>query len=1167
MSHAKILIVEDESVVAMELEERLLRLDYEVIGVVASANAVFEKIQVKRPDLVLMDIQIRGAKDGIETAREIRAQFNIPIIYLTAHADESTLQRAKSTEPYGYLVKPFRELELRATIETALHKRDTEQKLQESEVRFRALAETSPDVIYLIDLDGFKASYLNRPDLFGYTLEELQAHGSITYAIHPDDREAVLAHWQELMQGNINKPIEYRIKCKDGHWEWVLSRERFLTDSPGSPLGQLWVTLSVITERKQAEEQLRLSESRYRAMVEDQTELVCRMSPEGVMKYVNQSYLHFFGKTREEVIGTSIDGRDSEGQSAMMKTSFALLGSDHPIISFEEYLPLPDGAKRWVQWVNRAICDENGKLIEIQAVGRDITERKRAENALFRSERDLSEAQSIAQMGSWELELATNDFQWSGELGNIFSIPPDDAYVYNAVLDRIHPDDRDHTIQVTQQAIAMGNPYEVEYRILTSEGEVKHILTRGRVIFDGQGKPAKVRGTSQDITKRKNAEMALRESWTRFEGVVNNAFDAIVSIDKSQKIVLFNSGAERIFDWNAHDIIGKPLDLLLPSEVIASHQGHVNHYSSLRKDTARLMNAKREVHARRRDGTLFPVEVTISKIEIQGGQIHTAVLRDITERKQAEAALIAKNRELEALFDISTHLRSARTVDEMLPSVIQDIQRNLGTEANAILLLSENGTHFICAIGTGAFVGNQRHHVDLNQGTYRHVIERQLPYIAERLTNELEPLSMGNFGPAILVPLHSESGVIGMLVAARENDSDVGAFSRSEIKLLMAIGEMFGNALRRAQLHDDALRRLKQMQALLNIDIAIASTLDAHQILHVLLIETLAQLEVDAADVLLLDCNTETLKYRAGRGFKTTLIEDASFHLDSDEYAGIVARECRTLVVQDLSQDVNFTRATLVHQEGFKSYICAPLITKGDLIGVLEVFRRTPISASKEWMSYLTSLATRAAISIENTNLFANLQNKNLELSQAYEATIEGWSRALELREQETERHTSRVMDMTIQLAKAMNVPEDEIIHIRRGALLHDIGKMGIPDSVLLKPAKLTDEEWKIMRMHPQHAYEMIRPIEYLTPAIDIPYCHHERWDGKGYPRGLKGEQIPLSARLFAVCDVWDAITNDRPYRKAWSKEQALQYIRSQAGIHFDPKVVEYFQELAGVKQ
>ena len=195
-----------------------------------------------------------------------------------------------------------------------------------------------------------------------------------------------------------------------------------------------------------------------------------------------------------------------------------------------------------------------------------------------------------------------------------------------------------------------------------------------------------------------------------------------------------------------------------------------------------------------------------------------------------------------------------------------------------------------------------------------------------------------------------------------------------------------------------------------------------------------------------------------------------------------------------------------------------------------------------------------------------SMQKANLELNMAYTTTLEGWARALELRDMETEGHSKRVVDLTIQLSREMGIRENELINVRRGALLHDIGKMGIPDSILQKPGPLTDEEWQVMHRHPTFAFEMLSPISYLRQALDIPHSHHERWDGTGYPQGLKERQIPLAARIFAIVDVWDALRSDRPYRKAWSEEKALRHIKEQAGKYFDPQVVEAFLTLISNK-
>jgi len=210
-------------------------------------------------------------------------------------------------------------------------------------------------------------------------------------------------------------------------------------------------------------------------------------------------------------------------------------------------------------------------------------------------------------------------------------------------------------------------------------------------------------------------------------------------------------------------------------------------------------------------------------------------------------------------------------------------------------------------------------------------------------------------------------------------------------------------------------------------------------------------------------------------------------------------------------------------------------------------------------MDYLNTLASETAIAVDNAQLFKDLEKTNIDLATAYESTLEGWARTLEMRDRETEGHSQRVLKLTLELANRMGITGDEIIHLRRGTLLHDIGKIGIPDDILLKPGPLTKKEWRTMRQHPVYAYEMLSFIPLLAPALDIPYCHNEKWDGSGYPQGLKGEEIPLSARIFAIVDVWDALRSDRPYREAWTDKDALSYIKEQSGKYFDPRVVKKF--------
>jgi len=353
--------------------------------------------------------------------------------------------------------------------------------------------------------------------------------------------------------------------------------------------------------------------------------------------------------------------------------------------------------------------------------------------------------------------------------------------------------------------------------------------------------------------------------------------------------------------------------------------------------------------------------------------------------------------------------------------------------------------------------------------------------------------------------------------------------------------------------------QVRRFQALRAIDLAISAGPDLQFTLGILLEQIMTQINVDAAAILLHRKGTPLLEYGASRGFRTEAPLHAKIYIGRG-FAGIAALTHNTIHIPDLSVNSGAGDQVLpIEAEAFKAYYGIPLIAKGQVKGVLEVFLRTPRSIDQDRLEFLEALAGQAAIALDNSSLFEQLQDSNSELSIAYDATLEGWAKALELRDRETVGHAHRVIEMTLQIASKIGIQGEILQHIRRGALLHDIGKMGIPDSILLKPGPLTPNEWEIMRQHPVHAYEMLKTIDYLSPALEIPYCHHEKWDGNGYPQGLKGKNIPISARIFAVVDVWDALTSDRPYRPAWSENQVLEYIQRESGRHFDPQVVNAF--------
>jgi PAS domain S-box-containing protein len=412
---------------------------------------------------------------------------------------------------------------------------------------------------------------------------------------------------------------------------------------------------------------------------------------------------------------------------------------------------------------------------------------------------------------------------------------------------------------------------------------------------------------------------------------------------------------------------------------------------------------------------------------------------------------------------------------------------------------------------------------------------------------------------AVALPLVSRNTPFGVLVLLSQ---EIAHFHPARVEYFQAFANLVAAALDNARLFQDAGRRLDELQALRDIDTAIGGSLDARVTLNIFLDKVTTHLQVDAADILLFNARSQTLEFLVGRGFRTAALQQTRLRLGTG-YAGQAALERRVIALPDLrTVRSEFDRSAHFGDEDFTSYFAIPLIAKGRVQGVLEIFHRQPLHPNDEWMDFLSTLAGQAAIAIDSTALFDGLQRANVDLTLAYDTTLEGWSRALDLRDRETEGHTQRVTELTVRLARLVGINDDALLHVRRGALLHDIGKMGIPDSILLKPGPLTEDEWEIMRRHPVYAFELLSPITYLRPALSIPYAHHEKWDGTGYPRGLKAEEIPLEARIFAVVDVWDALTSDRPYRPAWSTDKARAYLREQVGRHFDPRVAEVFLQL-----
>lgn len=375
-------------------------------------------------------------------------------------------------------------------------------------------------------------------------------------------------------------------------------------------------------------------------------------------------------------------------------------------------------------------------------------------------------------------------------------------------------------------------------------------------------------------------------------------------------------------------------------------------------------------------------------------------------------------------------------------------------------------------------------------------------------------------------------------------------------------------AQRKSGMYEELAARIpaKELSTLLKVSSSLASTMELKEVLQIAIesVTDLLALGTGAIytiekDTLILGATTPPLPAEFPDELRLARIEDHT-HIKK-----AIATKAPVYLRDAIKESLTPAERVIVISRGLVSILYFPLLLKDTAIGVFIVGttdRPRQFTASEIDLCYVLSF--EVSLAIANAQLYEKTQRAVMDISQAYDATLEGWSRMLDMRDHVTDEHTRRVTELTVRLAEKMGIPESELGHFRRGALLHDIGKMGIPDSILQKPAPLTEAEWAIMQTHPEKAHRILSRIDYLEAAVDIPYCHHEKWDGTGYPRKLKGEEIPLSARIFAIVDVYDALTSNRPYRKAWKKEKALKYIQEQSGKHFFPDAVKAFSEMTG---
>jgi PAS domain S-box-containing protein len=716
------------------------------------------------------------------------------------------------------------------------------------------------------------------------------------------------------------------------------------------------------------------------------------------------------------------------------------------------------------------------------------------------------------------------------------------------ILDLRAPQSHDAMVELLEQASAQGILFETVHRRWDGTCFPVEVSSTGS---DLKGQRVNL-SIIRDISERKKAEQEIHELAEFPEKNPN----PVIRIDPQGTLLFANAASAAMLAALTGPVKGQFPETFqaLVAEIIASGQS-------------------REIEIQAGE-TVY----SILFHPIPGENYLHAYGRDITAQKLADRKLSHINRLYAVLSQISQMTPRAKTQQQLFQQACQVLvddgqfrmvwigmvdPENLEVKPIAWAGVEDG---FLSRVNVSARMDPE------GQGpTGRSVTERRLIVCNDTINDPklnvwMDEMERMKYRSLAAFPLTVHGHILGSMTVLSEQ-TDI--FDSREVELLEKVASVlsFGlDTLEQAAQREAAElkihQQIEQLSALRAIDRSILSGMGLEQTLDVLLEKILHLLRVDAADILLYNPKNKTIHTASALGLAPSPLRNVVLTM-GESHAGKVALEKTLEFIPDLGCiDDSLTEKIRAAGEKFTSYLALPLVAKGALKGVLQLFQVGSLNPEVEWLGFLQALADQAAIAIDNAQLYDEQVLANLRLVQAYDKTIEGWSRALDLRDHETEGHSQRVTEMTEKLARAMDIPEDEMIHVRWGALLHDIGKVGVPDMILLKPGPLTEEEWMVMRRHPAFAYELLDPIDFLRSALDIPYCHHERWDGSGYPWGLAGEDIPLVARIFAVVDSWDALLSDRPYRPGWKLERVLAYIREQSGKLFDPQVVDVFLSL-----
>jgi len=907
-----------------------------------------------------------------------------------------------------------------------------------------------------------------------------------------------------------------------------------------------------LNERRLAESALRESEERYRILVTRAPLISFVVDADGIFRLSEGKGLAALGLKPGEVVGQSVFDIYRDFPEIVEDMRLALAGETRrrdtrvgPHTFEIHYTP---------------ILDENGKVAHVIGVATDISERKQAEESLRESEKSyrglfnsVEEAIYIQDRQGRFLDVNDGAVKMYGYPAEFFIKKTPEALAAPGKNDM-------SALQTAFQKAIAGEPQQFEFWGQRASGE---IFPKDVAFYPGTyfGQDVII-VLARDITERKKGEENLRSTQAFLNHVLKAVPLGISVYNLNTSCLEFDNAVSAIFNGMSMEVFNA-LSLeerwnRVHPEDRERRTAFMQELSSLADGEVRMIEFRQKIGAG--DWHWFQYRYFVFE-RAENGNITRllSVTEDVTTDKQAEQALQRQLKELTTLHKIARAGIQVTSIDELVELVTLEVGNSFYPDNFGVLFLDESNNTLRAHPSYQGITTGTRSIIPIEESVSGSVVTTGKPSRIEDvqlITRYIQ--TTADIRSELCVPIKIGERIIGVVNA---ESKQLAFFSGEDERLLLTIAGQMAIAIERIRLFDSERERRQEADTLRQATAALSTSLDLDHVLESILTSLKKVVPYDSASVFLLEGDHLHITISDGLEPGQDIL-GKSFPASDPLFLEVKTRK-QPIILADATQDPRFLGwGKTSHVRGWMS---VPLITRGEVIGYITLDNHKESAYSLEAGSMAQAFAHQAAAAIENARLFEGMQNSLKELNQAYESTIEGWSKAMDLRDKETEGHTLRVTELTTRLASAMGIDGEALVHIRRGALLHDIGKMGIPDRILLKPDSLSDEELLIMRQHPKYAHDMLSQISYLLPALDIPYSHHERWDGKGYPQGLKGEQIPLAARLFAVIDVWDALTSDRPYRPAWTHREAIDYIWELSEEHFDPDIVKKFMEIVDV--